>query len=125
VTGRLDVDVDVVAVGPSFARGNENNAHEPDGEFYLGEGRSDGYAIANLGGRFTVTRWLQVVGQIDNLFNRKYATGAQLGPAGITPAGTFLARPFPSIDGEFPLRRTTFLAAGAPIRGWLGARLHF
>ena len=34
------LDVDVVAVSSSYARGNENNQHEPDGTYYLGPGRS-------------------------------------------------------------------------------------
>jgi outer membrane cobalamin receptor len=125
VTSRLGVDLDLLAVGRSYARGNENNAHQPDGVFYLGAGTADAYATLNLGARFTVSRWLQVVGQIDNLFDTKYSTGAQLGPAGFTAAGTFVARPFGSINGEFPVRHTTFVAPGAPMRGWVGARVHF
>jgi outer membrane receptor protein involved in Fe transport len=125
VTRRLDVDFDLLAVGPSYARGNENNQHEPDGVYYLGEGKSGAYAVVNLGARVTVTPWLQAVGQIDNLFNRKYSTGAQLGPAGFTASGAFVARPFPAVNGEFPVRQTTFVAPGAPIRGWIGARVHF
>ena len=34
-----------------YARGNENNAHQPDGTYYLGPGRSAGYAVVNLGAR--------------------------------------------------------------------------
>jgi len=125
LTNRLDTNVDVIAVGPSYARGNENNAHTPDGVQFLGAGRSDGYAIVNLGGRLTVTPWLQVLGQVDNLFNTRYSSGAQLGPTAFTAAGTFVARPLPAVNGEFPVRHTTFLAPGAPIRGWIGARVHF
>jgi outer membrane receptor protein involved in Fe transport len=125
VTSRLSVDLDLVASGGSFARGNENNLHEPDGTYYLGEGAIDGYAIVNLGVRFGLTRRLQLIGQINNLFDRQYATGAQLGPAGFTASGTFVARSLPAITGEFPVPQTTFLAAGAPLRAWIGARLHF
>ena len=125
VTTRLGVDVNVIAAGRSFARGNENNRHEPDGTYYLGEGTAAGYAIVNLGGRYAVTPRLQVIAQINNLFDREYATGAQLGPAGFTDAGTFIARPLPAVDGEFPVRHSTFLAVGAPRRAWVGARLQF
>jgi outer membrane receptor protein involved in Fe transport len=125
VTKRLSVDLDLVASGGSFARGNENNRHEPDGTYYLGEGAVDGYAIVNLGARFALTRHVQLIGQVNNLLDRKYATGAQLGPAGFTAAGTFVARSLPAINGEFPVPQTTFLAAGAPLRAWIGARLHF
>jgi outer membrane receptor protein involved in Fe transport len=125
VTDRIGVEVNVIGAGSSFARGNENNAHEPDGVYYLGEGTSDGYAIVNLGGRFTLTPHVQIIAQVNNLFDREYATGAQLGPAGFTEAGTFIARPLPAINGEFPVRHTTFLAVGAPRRAWIGARYRF
>ena len=60
----------------SFARGNENNLHEPDGEYYLGPGEAPGYAIVNLGGAYRLTRWLQAVAQVNNLFDRTYYTAA-------------------------------------------------
>jgi hypothetical protein len=50
---------------------------------------------------------------------------AQLGPAGFTQSGQFVARPFPAVNGEFPLAHTTFVAPGAPIRAWLGLRARF
>jgi outer membrane receptor protein involved in Fe transport len=125
LTRRLALNVNVVATGGSFARGNENNQHEPDDVYYLGEGAVDGYAVVNLGGRFALTNHLEIIGQLNNLFDRQYFTAAQLGPAGITAAGTFQARPFPAVNGEFPLQRTTFVAPGAPVRAWVGARAKF
>jgi outer membrane receptor protein involved in Fe transport len=125
ITDALSVDVDVVGVSGSFARGNENNEHEPDGTYYLNEGTSPGYAVVNLGARYRLTRWLQVIGQINNLFDRQYSTGAQLGAMGFTDEENFIARPLPPIDGEFPIRHSTFYAPGAPVRGWIGTRLTF
>jgi outer membrane receptor protein involved in Fe transport len=125
VTRRLGLDLEIVSTGSSFARGNENNQHEPDGTYYLGEGTAAGYAVVNLGGRYVVTGWLQVIAQVNNLFDVRYATGAQLGAAAFTESGTFLARPLPAINGEFPVTHTTFLAAGAPARAWIGARVRF
>jgi outer membrane receptor protein involved in Fe transport len=125
VTSAFSVDVDLVAASGSFARGNENNLHEPDGTYYIGSGDSPGYAVVNLGGRYTLTRWLQIVGQINNLFDRRYYTASQLGPSGFTDSETFIARPLPPIDGEFPVRHSTFYSPGAPIRGWIGTRLTF
>ena len=40
-----------------------------------------------------------------------------------TRTGAFIARPFPPIGGEFPLRHATFLAPGAPAAFWVGVRL--
>jgi outer membrane receptor protein involved in Fe transport len=122
---RLSVDVDLVAVSSALARGNENNGHEPDDTYYLGPGSAPAYAIVNLGAGYRVTEWLQVVGQVGNLFNQEYYTAAQLGSFGFTDTGNFIARPLPPIDGEFPIRHTTFYAPGSPARVWVGTRLNF
>jgi outer membrane receptor protein involved in Fe transport len=112
-------------VSSSFARGNENNQHEPDGLYYLGEGTAPGYAVVNLGAAYRLTNRVRLLAQVNNLFDRRYYTAAQLGPAGFTESGAFVARPLPAVDGEFPLRHTTFYAPGAPIRAFAGARLTF
>ena len=125
VTSAFTLDVDLIGVSSSFARGNENNLHEPDGTYYLGPGDSPGYAVVNLGGRYTLTRWLQIVGQINNLFDRRYYSASQLGATGFTDSETFIAQPLPPINGEFPVRHSTFYAPGAPIRGWIGTRFTF
>jgi outer membrane receptor protein involved in Fe transport len=123
--GALSIDVGVVAVSGSFARGNENNEHESDGVYYLGGGTTPGYSVITLGASYRVRSWLSIVGQINNLFDRRYYTSGQLGPMGFTSDGSFAARPFPSVNGEFPVRHATFYAPGAPIRASLGARLSF
>ena len=125
VTPAFSVDADLIAVSGSYARGNENNQHVPDGQFYLGPGRTSGYAIVNLGAGYRVRPWLRVLGQINNLFDRRYYTAAQLGPLGFTDTGAFIARPFPPVNGEFPIRQSTFYSPGAPIRTWLGLRFTF
>jgi outer membrane receptor protein involved in Fe transport len=122
---KLSFDVDLLAVSGSFARGNENNLHEPDGTHYLGSGSVPGYAIVNLGAGYRLTHWMQVVAQVTNLFDRKYYTAGQLGPFGFTDTGSFIARPLPAIGGEFPVRHATFYAPGAPVRLWLGTRFRF
>ena len=125
VSDRLNVDVNVIASSGTWARGNENNLHEPDGVYYSGPGRTNGYAIVNIGARFDLgARW-QLIGQVNNVLNRRYATAAQLGPNGFTDSETFIARPFPAIDGEFPVRHSTFVAPGSPITGWGGVRVKF
>jgi outer membrane receptor protein involved in Fe transport len=125
VTSAFNIDVDLMGVSSTIARGNENNLHEPDGTYYLGPGDSPGYAVVNFGGRYAITRWLHIVGQINNLFDRRYYTASQLGAMGFTDQETFIARPLPPINGEFPVRHSTFYAPGAPIRGWIGTRFAF
>jgi outer membrane receptor protein involved in Fe transport len=77
----------------SFARGNENNAHEPDGELYIGPGKTGGYTVVNLGAEFRPSPALKIFAQVNNLFDREYYTGAQLGSTGFNAAGNFVARP--------------------------------
>lgn len=133
VKGFVDVDVlpkltvtfGVVGVSGSYARGNENNQHRADGAYYLGPGRSDGYGVANLGARFRAHRVLEFFVQVNNLFDRQYYSAAQLGPAGFNAQGNFQARPFPAVNGEYPVQNTTFFAPGAPRAAWGGMRVRF
>ena len=62
---------------------------------------------------------------MNNLFDRRYYTAGQLGPLGFTDTGAFIARPFPAVNGEFPVRQGTFFSPGAPLRVWAGARVMF
>lgn len=113
---------DLIAVSGSYARGNENNSHQADGTYYMGSGRSGGYAVTNLGARYDVSRGVQLFGQINNLFDREYATGAQLGSTAFSSSGGVLARPFAPVGGEYPLVGSTFYAPGAPRTFWVGLR---
>lgn len=124
-TTRLSVDWGLIALSSAYARGNENNLHQPDGQFYLGSGRSPGYAVVNLGARYQATGWLEFFAQINNLFDREYFTGAQLGPTGFTAAGNFIARQFTAVNGEFPVVQATFYAPGTPRGAWGGMRFKF
>lgn len=124
-TAKLSVDLGLTALSSAYARGNENNLHQPDGEFYLGSGKSPGYAVVNLNARYQLTRRLEVFAQVNNLFDRQYFTAAQLGPTGFTDAGNFIARPFGEVDNEFPVVHATFYAPGAPRGAWGGIRLKF
>lgn len=125
VTSKFAVDLDIAAFGSSFARGNENNRHQPDGRYYLGGGKSPGYSLTNFGARYDVHRRLQLFMQVNNLFDKRYYSGAQLGATGFTATGSFIARPFPAVNGEFPLQGVTFYAPGAPRAAWAGLRVRF
>lgn len=120
------LSADLAAVGGSLARGNENGQHQPDGVYYLGPGRSGGYAVFNLGAEYKPTAGLRLFAQVNNVFDRKYSTAAQLGPTGFDENGSFAAQPFPAnAEGELPLRHSTFYAAGAPRTVWVGVRYAF
>ena len=124
-TSKLSFDLDFNAVGRSFARGNENNSHQPDGVYYLGPGFSPGYGVVSLSGRYQINKRVQLFAQVNNLLNHRYYTAAQLGPTPFDNAGAFIARPFPPVEGDYPLRHTTFVAPGAPIGAWGGIRFRF
>ncbi len=120
------VGADLNGVGSSYARGNENNAHQPDGRYYLGPGRSPAYALLNLSADWHPTDNLKVFLQINNAFDRKYSTAAQLGATGLDANGNFVARPFAAnANGDRPLLHSTFYSPGAPRSFMLGVRYSF
>jgi outer membrane receptor protein involved in Fe transport len=122
---KLDVSLDFLAVSGSYARGNENNQDKPDGVYYLGPGSSPGYGVLNLGARYRFYRHLEGFVRINNLTNHKYYTAAQLAPTPYDNNGNFIARPFPAVNGGYPIRTTTFFAPGAPINVFGGLKFIF
>ena len=68
-------------------RGNENNAHAPDGVNFFGNGKVPGYAVLNLTGEWELAPGWQLFGRIDNVSNRRYATGGLLGGNASDSAG--------------------------------------
>jgi outer membrane receptor protein involved in Fe transport len=93
--------------------------------YYLGQGFSPGYGVLNLGAHYQLFKRVQFFVQINNLLDHHYYTAAQLGPTPYDNAGNFIARPFPSVAGDFQIRNTTFFAPGAPIGVWGGMRFRF
>ena len=124
-TRKLSMDLDFVAVSSSYARGNENNLSRSDGIYYLGPGTSPGYGVVNAGVHYQLHQRLQLFAQIDNLLDHHYYTAAQLGPTGFTNQGTFVARPLPAVDGNYPVVHATFFAPGAPFGIWGEIRFKF
>jgi outer membrane receptor protein involved in Fe transport len=125
VTSKLSLDIDLIAASGMYARGNENNLSQVVSPYYLGPGTTPGYGIVNIGGRYQINKWLQLLAQLNNVFDTHYYTAAQLQPTGFTATGTFIARPFPAVNGDFPLQQAAFYAPGAPITYWVGTRVKF
>jgi outer membrane receptor protein involved in Fe transport len=129
-TSKLAFGLDEVAASSSYARGNENNAYKADGIYYLGPGVSPGYAIANFRAHYDLTKHFQLAVQIDNLFNLRYYTAAQLANTALTSQGAIQSLPFPAYTagpyaGSAPAQSATFFAPGAPRRAWVELRLKF
>jgi outer membrane receptor protein involved in Fe transport len=130
ITPKLVFDFNEVVVGSSYARGNENNAYQADGVYYLGPGVSPGYAITNFHAHYDLTKRLQIAVQIDNLFNHQYYTAAQLANTSLTAQGAFNANPFPAYTtgpyaGSSPVPSATFFSPGAPRRAWVDLNIRF
>ncbi len=106
----LGLNANLVAVSGALARGNENAQHAPDGTFYQGPGATAGYAVFNLGADWRPAPKLQLGLQINNLFDLRYNTAAQLGANGFDASGAVNADPF----GTGAAPQSTFFAPGAP-----------
>jgi outer membrane receptor protein involved in Fe transport len=124
VSETISLTADGRLIGPSPARGNENNLHAPDGLHYLGRGDSGGFATVDLGAEWRPVRRVRIWLEVSNALNRRYATAAQLGTTAFDATGRFVARPYagPVIEGERPLQHTSFLAPGAPRSIVIGVR---
>ncbi len=120
---KILIEANVLAVSSSYARGNENNQHQPDGIYYLGSGTTPGYGVANLGARYQINSHFQLFVQINNLLDHRYYTAGQLGPTPYDNTGRFVGRPFPAVNGNYPIRTTTYLAPGAPLAVFGGLRV--
>jgi hypothetical protein len=83
----------------------------------------NGQIQIDLGARYQVRRRRQLFVQINNLLGHHYYTATQLGPTGFTDSGSFIARPLPAVNGDFPIVSATFYAPGAPLGVWGGLRL--
>ena len=68
--------------------------------------------MLNLSARYRPTPRIQWFAHVDNVFDRRYSNAALLGETAFDAQGRFVARPFPAVDGEFPLRNSTFFAPG-------------
>ena len=129
-TKRLAFDLSEVALSSSYARGNENNAYKADGVYYLGPGVSPGYAVTNFRAHYDLSKRVELAVQVDNLFDRKYYTAAQLADTGFNAQGAVATRPLPQYTtgpeaGNYPGQAVTFFAPGAPRRVWVDLKYKF
>jgi outer membrane receptor protein involved in Fe transport len=128
---RLSIDADVTLIGRSYVRGNENNLHQPDGQYYLGPGSTPGFGVVNLGSRYKFNAHYELFAEINNLLNRHYYTAGQLASTPYDDAGNFVARPFPAYpaapgdSAQYPVRNSTFVSPAAPITVFGGLKVSF
>jgi iron complex outermembrane recepter protein len=102
------------AYSSQFVRGNENNAHQPDGVDFFGEGRVGGYAVLNLTTSWRLAEGIELFAKLSNVFNRSYGSAGALGENALDAGGAL--RP------PDAWRHEQFVGPGAP-RSWaLGLR---
>jgi len=119
-TAAWSAELGMLAVSGATARGNENGAHRPDGARFLGSGATAGHAVFDVGTTWQATARLRLFVQVDNPFDRRYATAAQLGVTGFKADGAFMA----PADKAGPVH-ATFYAPGAPRTIRFGVRYTF
>lgn len=108
------VGAQLSAFSGQYARGNENNAHAPDGGAFGGAGRIGGYALLNLTTRWQVAPGWELFGKVSNVFDRRYASAARLGENAFGPTG--------ALQAPDDWRHEQFVGPGAPRALWLGLR---
>jgi outer membrane receptor protein involved in Fe transport len=136
ITERFTLGLQAVAQASSFVRGNENNEHRPGGtdaddsprprsRRYVGDGELDGFAIFNLDANFMVTPRVSTFLQVDNLFDKRFATAGLLGLNAFTPSrsGTRDASGFNYNSNDWT--HSQFVGPGAPRAIWAGIRYAF
>ncbi|MGB7989851.1 MAG: TonB-dependent receptor [Candidatus Methylophosphatis roskildensis] len=116
VTNQWRVGASMVAFSSQYARGNENNAHQPDGVEFLDSGKIGGYSVFNLTTNYEFGNGLELFAKVSNVFDKKYATGA------ILAENIFQDVRSAAASEE---RGETFIAPGAPRAGWIGVRYRF
>src|SRR5438552_7965223 len=114
LTEKITIGAGAVAVSRQFARGNDNNRHQPDAVNFLGPGEIGGYAIFNLNLDYKLDRGLRAFAKLSNVFDRRYATAGAL-RQNFFPGGS-LAAPGAQVN-------ETFYAPGAPRALWIGIQL--
>ena len=120
-TAQWRIGADLNAFSGRKALGNENGQHQPDGSYYMGPGRSAGYAVLNMNADYKPSPRLRLFLNVSNLLDRRYSSAAQLGANGFDAVGNFAARPLPrDANGDYPIRHATFFAPGAPRAAFVG-----
>lgn len=108
------VGAQLQAYSGQYVRGNENNAHQPDGEEFNGRGRIGGYAVLNLTTTWNFAPGWELFGKVNNVFDRRYASSGLLGENAFDGRG--------ALQAPADWRNEQFVGPGAPRGVWVGLR---
>jgi len=121
ITGSWSVGANLLASSNQFDRGNENNQHMPgvnaSGETFSGSGKIGGYAVLNLNSSYRFAQRWEAYCRINNVFDHRYASSAQLSANPFDASGQFRSNPD-------DWTKEPALSPAAPRAVWAGLRLH-
>lgn len=124
VTDDWTVGANLIAMSGVYARGNENNQHQPgtytdpvsgDTRTFAGPGKTSDYAVLNLTTTYRLSSRWQIFGRINNVFDSQFDTAAILAENPFSAAGVF------QTNSDL-WARETFFGPGAPRAAWVGVR---
>lgn len=116
-TDTVRLGAQLAAFSGQFVRGNENNRHGGDGVDYFGTGSLPKYAVLNLTGEWQFAPGWTLFGRINNVLDKKYASGGLLAENAFDAAG--------NLQAPDDWRNEQFATPGAPRSGWIGVRWNF
>jgi outer membrane receptor protein involved in Fe transport len=123
-TDEWSVGANVIAMTGNYARGNENNEHQPGTvtdpigggtRTFLGAGKTEAYAVLNLTTRYRMAPQWEAFARLNNVFDTRFNTAAILAENPFNATGVFQT----SSD---LWARETFYGPGAPRALWVGVR---
>jgi outer membrane receptor protein involved in Fe transport len=142
VTGKWRVGLNAVMHSSAFVRGNENNKHKagPASSLDLcailvgqciiqradfGEGKTPGYTVFNFQTSYKFTPEWTLGLQVNNIFDKKYASAGRLGLNAFSPSinGAIGASGFNYNSSEW--QGSSFLGTGAPRAAWVTLSYEF
>ena len=100
-----------------YVRGNENNLHAADGVNFSGTGQLPAFTVLNLTGEWRFAPGWELFGRINNVFDKRYATGGLLAVNAFDGTGT--------IQPPANWRNEQFNTPAAPRSAWVGVRWNF
>jgi outer membrane receptor protein involved in Fe transport len=124
VTDKWTVGGNIIAMAGVYARGNENNQHQPGTvtdpigggtRTFNGPGKTSDYMVLNLVTNYRLTSQWQLFGRINNVFDTRFNTAAILAENPFNAAGSF------QTNSDL-WARETFYGPGAPRAAWIGVR---
>jgi outer membrane receptor protein involved in Fe transport len=111
------IGANVVAQSAQYARGNENNAHRPDGVDFSGEGSVPAFVVVNLDARWRFASGWTLGAAVNNLSDRRHSTGSALAENAFDASGALMA--------PADWRNEQFHAPAAPRSFWVTLQYAF